>query len=201
VGWTSALRPPALILLLAASAAACRASAPPGGGVAVGPGAQRERRVLVRSHAGGLRGVRVGSNATVAVRRDPEAGGDPVLAVSYGAQGEDPADRDVWCDTGVRDWSGARALVFRVRSDEPLHLAVSFFDANGVGYTAWADTRGGGWEEIRVALDTIQPNPYFQPPTAKLGAPLDLHDVRSLGFAPQVPDPGRFVVAAFEVLR
>jgi hypothetical protein len=201
VGRTPALRLPALILL-AASAAACRAAAPPGGGVAVvGPGAQREQRVLVRSHAGGLRGVRVGSNATVALSRDPEAGGDPVLAVSYGAQG-DPADRDVWCDTDVRDWSGARALVFRVRSDEPLHLAVSFFDANGVGYTAWADTSGGGaWEEIRVPLDTIQPNPYFQPPTAKLGAPLDLHDVRSLGFAPQVPDPGRFVVAAFEVIR
>jgi hypothetical protein len=161
---------------------------------------QSVQGVVVRGHAAGLRGVRHGSNVTVAASRDPEAGGEPVLAVTYGAQG-DPADRDVWCDTEVRDWSGARALVFRLRSDEPLHLAVSFFDANGVGYTAWADALGGAWEEIRVALDTIQPNPYFQPPTAKLGAPLDLHDVRSLGFAPQVPGAGRFLVAAFAVTR
>jgi hypothetical protein len=156
--------------------------------------------MLVRGYDRGLAGVRAGRHVAVAPGWDPERAGQGVLVVTYDDDAG-RADRDVWNETEVRRWSGGRALVVRVRADGPLTFSVSFFDANGVGYTAWAEARGGGWEAIAIPLDKIRPNPYFQSPTARLGSPLDLHDVRSIGFAPHGPGAGRFMVAGFVLVK
>jgi hypothetical protein len=161
---------------------------------------ETRRPLVVRSFAPTLTGIRTGRDVSVACTGDPERGGEGLLSVVYGAAG-DPADRDVWSDTQVRDWSGGRAINVAIRADPPLRLSISFFDANGVGYTAWAETQGGAWQTIRIPLDSIRPNPYFQPPSAKLGTPLDLRDVPAIGFAPQRQGAGRYLVGAFVLER
>jgi hypothetical protein len=155
---------------------------------------------VVRSHHQDLGGVHAGKDVTVSVVEDPDSKKEHVLAIAYSAA-QGPADRDTWCDTEVRDWSGAHTLHFRVRSEQPLHISVSFFDANHVGYTAWADVSAGRWEPVDISLDTIRPNPYFQPSEAKLGSPIDLHDVAGIGFAPQVRGAGKFLVGSFAISR
>lgn len=162
--------------------------------------ASSEPLQVVRSHLRGLGGVRSGKAVTLSLAEDPTSHGDRLLAVEYlAAQG--PADRDTWCDVDVRDWSGAAAFGLRVLSEQPLHMSLSFFDGNNVAYTAWADVRAGAWEDVRVSLETIRPNPYFQRPDAKLGGPPDLRDIAALAFAPQVPGPGRFLVGDLVLWR
>lgn len=159
-----------------------------------------ERFEIVRSHFRGLAGIHTGKAVTASLTEDPAAQGERTLAIDYqAAQG--PADRDTWFDVDLHDWSGAVAVGLRIRSEQPLHMSLSFFDGNRVAYTAWADVRAGAWQDVRVSLETIRPNPYFQRPDAKVGAPLDLRDIEMLAFAPQVPGPGRLLVGDLVLWR
>jgi hypothetical protein len=47
----------------------------------------------------------------------------------------------------------------------------------------------------------IRPNPYFQPPDAKLGFAVDVSDVRFIAFAPQDPTSGRLAISKFVVVK
>jgi hypothetical protein len=49
----------------------------------------------------------------------------------------------------------------------------------------YQDLQGGVWQTVRISFAEIRPNPYFQPPDAKTGAPLDVSQVTRIGFAPQ----------------
>ena len=80
-------------------------------------------------------------------------------------------------------------------------MSVSFFDRNHVVYTAWVDLQGGVWQPVRVAFDDVRPNPYFQPPDAKAGAPLDVSDVKGIALAPQSGGSGQLALSAFVVTK
>mmetsp|Transcript_1530 Transcript_1530/g.5264 ORF Transcript_1530/g.5264 Transcript_1530/m.5264 type:complete len:255 (-) Transcript_1530:194-958(-) len=113
------------------------------------------------------------------------------------AAADDPAARDVWCAAPTEDWSSKSALCFRIKPETvPLKLSVSFLDANFVAYTAWRDLVQG-WQDIRLPLDAMKPNPYFQPPFAKTGHPIDVSRVTEIGFAPQSQPPGRLTITPF----
>ena len=89
---------------------------------------------------------------------------------------------------------------FQAKAEHVARLSVSFLDRNRVAYTHWVDLRGGGaWQTVRVPLDQIRPNPYFQPPGANTGAPIDVSEVARLGFAPQDKSAGQLVVSRFVV--
>jgi hypothetical protein len=47
----------------------------------------------------------------------------------------------------------------------------------------------------------MRPNPYFQPPGAKTGAPLDVSAVTFIAFAPQDRTSGRLEVGKFVVSK
>jgi hypothetical protein len=53
---------------------------------------------------------------------------------------------------------------------------------------------------VRIAFADIRPNPYFQPPGAKTGAPIDVSAVERIGFAPQDPAAGRLAIGAISVV-
>ncbi len=78
---------------------------------------------------------------------------------------------------------------------------MSFLDRNRVAYTAWRDLNGGEWQTVQIAFDDIRPNPYFQPPGATLGAPIDVSDVSWIAFAPQDRTAGQFAIGAFIVSK
>jgi hypothetical protein len=107
----------------------------------------------------------------------------------------------VQCDARATDWSGGRALAFRVKSAQPSRISVSFIDRNRVVYTSWTDLKGEAWEEVRIPFDAVRPNPYFQPPDAKKGAPIDVKDVKFIAFAPQDKAAGRLMIDRFALAK
>ena len=123
--------------------------------------------------------------------------GATVLLVDYPAPTNDPAGRDVRCNVEHPNWTAGKAITFQAKPDHPLRLSLSFIDRNGVVYTAWRDLlRGGEWQRVRIPIDRIQPNPYFQPPGAKTGAPIDVSEVRMIAFAPQDKMAGRLKISS-----
>jgi hypothetical protein len=135
----------------------------------------------------------------LSVGRASAIGDDRVLTVDYPAPADDPAARDVQCTAENQNWTSGRAIAFQARPEQSLRMSMSFIDKNGVVYTAWADLKGGVWQRVRIAFDEIRPNPYFQPPNARRGAPIDVSDVKFIAFAPQDRTSGRLAIGRIVV--
>jgi hypothetical protein len=137
--------------------------------------------IFIQSYEKGGSGVRA-NNPEVKVRiaTDSALPNEPVLLVEYPAPTGDPAGRDVWCDAENHDWTAGTGLSFQIKPTNREKLSVSFFDRNHVVYTTWVDLQGGTWQSVRIAFADMRPNPYFQPPDAKVGAPLDLRAIKGL---------------------
>jgi len=157
--------------------------------------------LVIRSYAEGLAGVRgTSTEMKLSVARDPAVSDGAVLLVEYPAATANRAARDVWCEAEHSDWTARRAISFQAKPDHAMRLSVSFMDRNRVAYTSWSDLRAGEWQTVRIAFEQIRPNPYFQPPGAQTGAPLDVSDVKAIGFAPQDPGPGRIALSRFVIV-
>jgi hypothetical protein len=70
-----------------------------------------------------------------------------------------------------------------------------------VAYTSWSELNGGVWQMVRLPFGEMRPNPFFQPPGAKTGAPIDVSAVESIAFAPQDQSPGRLSIRSFVVTK
>jgi hypothetical protein len=163
-------------------------------------GANQTSFVVIQSFRDGVGAVHAANpDVHLTVGRDPAVPDEPVLFVDYPAPTDDPGGRDVRCDAEHRNWSGGRGISFQIKPAHALRLSVSFFDRNRVAYTSWADLKEGVWQPVRIAFDDLKPNPYFQPPDAKLGGPIDVSDVGWIAFAPQDRTSGRLAVARFVV--
>ena len=157
---------------------------------------------VIHAFDGDLAGVRAANpDIHLSVGRDPSKPGEPVLFVEYPAPTNEPAGRDVQCDAASQDWTDGRAIYFEVKPSHDMRLSLSFFDRNHVAYTAWTELKADTWQPVRVAFDEIRPNPYFQPPDARLGLPLDVSEVRFVAFAPQDRMAGRLALGKFVVAR
>lgn len=137
----------------------------------------------------------------VQVTDDTDAPGELVLQVIYPASTDDPAGRDIWCDAIDTDWRVGHAIHFRAKPAQPVRLSVSFLGGNRVAYTSWADLKGGEWQTVRIGLDEIQPNPYFQPPGADENSPIDVSNVARIGFAPQTPEEGELMISPLRIVE
>jgi hypothetical protein len=156
--------------------------------------------IVIRSYADGLAGVRSANpQMKLSVTRDPAVSNGAVLLVEYPAASGNPAARDVWCEAEYVDWTAGHALVFQAKPDHAMRLSVSFMDRNRVAYTGWSELRAGEWQTVRIAFAQVKPNPYFQPPGAQTGAPLDVSEVKAIGFAPQDPGAGRLALSPFVI--
>ena len=164
-------------------------------------GAGAQPVAIVQDYRDGVSGVRrANPDVRISVGRDTALPDEPLLVVDYPEPTSDPAGRDVQCDAQARDWTGGRAIAFQVKPAHALRLSVSFFDRNGVVYTSWSDLKEG-WQSVRIAFDDIRPNHYFQPPGARLGAAIDVSDVKFIAFAPQDRTSGRLVISRFVVVK
>lgn len=157
---------------------------------------------VIQTYKGGLAGVR-SANAAIrlSIGRDPSGPDEPVLFMEYPAPSDDPAGRDVQCDAENHDWTAGHAISFRVKPDHAVRLSLSFLDRNRIAYTYWTDLQGGIWQSVRVPFDQIRPNPYFQPPNAKIGAPMDVSQVSGIAFAPHDQTSGRLTIGRFVVVK
>jgi hypothetical protein len=157
--------------------------------------------LVIRSYVDGLAGVHSANPMIVfTLAQDAAVSDGPVLLVDYPAATGNPAGRDVWCEAERVDWAAGHAIAFQAKPDHAMRLSVSFMDRNHVAYTSWSDLRAGEWQTVRIAFAQIKPNPYFQPPGAKSGAPLDVSEVKAIGFAPQEPGAGRIAISRFVIV-
>jgi hypothetical protein len=154
--------------------------------------------VVLRDYEDGLTAVHAKNPAVrLSVGHDAAVADHPVLMVDYPPPPPDPGARDVVCTVDRQDWSGGRAISFQAKADHAVRLSVSFIDRNHIVYTAWVDLAGGSWQDVRLPLDEIRPNPFFQPPDAKTGAPLDVSSVNFVAFAPHDQTSGRISISRF----
>jgi len=157
--------------------------------------------VMIRQFDAQLTGVRANSTAVrLSVTQDPDRN-ERVLVVEYPEPGPNPAARDVQCVAERTDWSGSSGIAFQVKSGQPSRMSVSFIDRNHVVYTAYVDLKGGEWQAVQIAFDSISPNRFFQPPDAKTGSPIDVSDVKFIAFAPQDKVAGRLMVTSFRLSK
>jgi hypothetical protein len=153
--------------------------------------------IVLQDYARGLIGVCTASpDVHLNLDRDPAIADARVLIVEYPPPANDPAARDVRCATESSDWTRGLAIAFQVKPDHAMRMSFSFADRNRVAYTAWRDLKGGVWQAVRLPFNEIRPNPFFQFPDAKTGAPLDVSDVKAIAFAPQDKTPGRLAIGA-----
>lgn len=193
-----------LLLLLAwvAAASSMTAARAPIQSAAPLDRAVTEPVVIIQAYKDGLSGVRAASpDVHLSVGRDLAIPDEPVLFVEYPAPGGDPAGRDVQCDADNQDWTGGRAISFHIKPAHAVRLSVSFLDRNGVAYTTWAELTGGVWQRVRIPFDEIHPNPYFQPPDAKTGTPIDVSAVKGIAFAPHDQASGRLAIGRVVVSK
>ena len=148
-----------------------------------------------------LTGVHAGADVHLSIDTEATFSDGPVLTVVYPQPGSDPAARDVRIDATQTDWTHGREILFRVKPEHAVRLSVSFLDRNHVVYTAYVDLKGGEWQPVRIALDSIKPNQFFQPPDAKTNAPMDVSDVKFIAFAPQDKTAGRLSIFRFVLLQ
>jgi hypothetical protein len=158
--------------------------------------------VDIQGYSAGLAGVRAAnSDVHLSVESDPSFPDERVLIVEYPVPTGDPAGRDVQVTAEHHDWTAGRAIAFHIKPAHPMRLSVSFLDRNGVAYTAWTELKDAAWQSVVVPFAEIRPNPYFQPPGAKVGAPIDVSDVKWIAFAPQDRTAGRLAVSKFVVSK
>jgi hypothetical protein len=164
--------------------------------------AGREPVVLIQSYKGGLSGVRAANpDVHLEVGRDPSISDEPVLMVEYPAPTDDPAGRDVHCDAENQDWTAGHAISFQIKPAHAVRLSLSFVDRNRVVYTTWVELTGGVWQLVRIPFDEIRTNPYFQPPDARAGTPIDVSEVKGIAFAPHDRTAGHLAISKFVVLK
>jgi len=158
--------------------------------------------IVIHAYDDGLAGVRAANpDVRLSVGRDPSLSDERVLLVEYPVPTDDPAGRDVHCAAENQDWTGGRAISFQIKPTRPMRLSLSFVDRNRVAYTAWTELQGGVWQLVRIPFDEIRANPFFQPPDAKTGAPLDVSDVKGIAFAPHDHTSGRLAISQFIVSK
>jgi carbohydrate binding protein with CBM11 domain len=190
------------MLLIAWVPIAIAAHPPPAQSPAPPVVAETQPLIIIQAYREGLTGVRTANpDVQLSIGRDPSIIEERILIVDYPARTDDPAGRDVQCAAVNQNWTAGRAISFQVKPDHATRMSFSFMDRNRVAYTAWVDLQAGAWQSIRIPFDALRPNPFFQPPDAKRGAPIDVSDVKAFAFAPQDDLPGRLMIGSFVVSR
>lgn len=85
-----------------------------------------------------------------------------------------------------QNWNGGKTLSFNLYCKQPLVIGLAIKDKNNNQYVANSSmSKGGNWEKITVNLADFKLDPYYTPPDAIKGAPLDLSAVKSLNIQAQ----------------
>ncbi|HJT24169.1 MAG TPA: carbohydrate binding domain-containing protein, partial [bacterium] len=91
----------------------------------------------------------------------------------------------VW-HTISADLSKNGSLKFKAKSTVPGDVQLAIVDAFGVQYVTKASISSKDWAVVEVPLSSFAKDPYYTPPQAVLGHPMDLSKVSNLNFSPQV---------------
>jgi len=120
-----------------------------------------------------------------------EKKGGQYLTVTYSLKGDYCG---LWVRAGGSDWSrvtvpaGAKNLYIKGYCKQPLELSISLSDKNGGQYTTMGTLptfKGGKWETVVIPLADFSLDPYYQPPEAVKGAPMDFTQIKQFNIQPK----------------
>ena len=149
--------------------------------------------------AGGTFQDSQGSSFAYSVKDNTKSPGKKFLLINYTlAQG---GYCGMWYKAGNFDanLSGNSAINVTVYCKSPIVLGMALLDKNHNQYVAeLPSTQGGKWETVSVPLSAFKLDPYYTPPDAVKGAPMDLSLVKTFNFQPKTV--GKFNVAVDGVI-
>ncbi len=88
---------------------------------------------------------------------------------------------------GSWDFSKSGSLKFMAKSTIPGDVQIAIKDAFNVQYVTKVSIPTADWTEVTVNLSSFTKDPYYTPPDAIAGHPMDLSKVGNLNFSPQMP--------------
>ena len=95
-----------------------------------------------------------------------------------------------WCGVWraiAADLSQSTSLKFKVKASAPGQVEVDLQDAYNVQYIANVPVTSKDWTEVTILLSSFIKNPYYTPPGAVLGHPMDLSRTNSMNLSPHIP--------------
>jgi hypothetical protein len=91
---------------------------------------------------------------------------------------------------GSWDLSKSASLKFMAKSSLPGDLQIAVKDAFNVQYITKVQISSKDWAEVTVDLSSFTKDPYYTPPDAIAGHPMDLSKTGNINFSPQVVGSG-----------
>lgn len=88
------------------------------------------------------------------------------------------------------DLSTSGSLKFKGKATVPGDVQLALTDKYGVQYVAKFSIPSKDWTDVEVPLSSFAKDPYYTPPQAVLGHPMDLSKTSSLNFQPQIAGSG-----------
>ncbi len=84
------------------------------------------------------------------------------------------------------DLSKNKSLKFKVKTSAPGQVEVALQDAYNVQYIASCTVSSKNWTEVTIPLSSFIKNPYYTPPNAVLGNPMDLSRTTSMNLSSHI---------------
>jgi len=125
-----------------------------------------------------------GSKVSFTVAEGPKSG---EKAIKIDADLKTGGYLGIWHNISA-DLSKAGAIRFKAQSTVAGEVQIAVLDNNKVQYIAKFPVTTA-WTDVTLNLSTLQKDPYYTPPDAILGKPMDLSVVKGMNFAPQAPGP------------
>jgi sialate O-acetylesterase len=95
----------------------------------------------------------------------------------------------LWHNTSY-DLSNAKTVVFQAKTTLPGEVQMALKDKWNVQYTVKFAVKSAGWTEVKIPLASFVKDPYYTPPEAQLGHPMDFSKVTGMNFGPQAYGAG-----------
>jgi hypothetical protein len=94
-----------------------------------------------------------------------------------------------WCGIWravAADLSKNNSLKFKTRSNAAGEAQIALKDSYNVQYVAIFQVSSGDWTEVTVPFSSFNKDPYYTPPDAIPGHPMDLTMTKNMNFAPKI---------------
>jgi hypothetical protein len=184
----------------AAASSSASSSAKPAAAVSVpsGPGVQVLDFGSLDAKSAGTFQDSQGSSFTFATKDNPSKKGQKYLTITY--ELKQGGYCGMWCRAGGNDWKGvslgaAKTLSLMIYGKDPVSLGIALKDKNNNQYvTDLPATKGGKWETVVVNLSDFKLDPYYTPPDAKKGAPMDFSTVSNFNIQPKTAGKGTVAI-------
>jgi hypothetical protein len=99
---------------------------------------------------------------------------------------------------GTWDLSKAASLKFMAKSTIPGDLQIAIKDTYNVQYITKVSIPSTDWSLVTVNLSSFTKDPYYTPPDAIAGHPMDLTKVGNLNFSPQMQGASVVLIGTIE---